>query len=311
MTEIIIRDGVIETLPSAWNVLAWDSTRNNSTPVATNLALASYSTWSEFALSNDYNLLSTFNQNDASALPVTYNLPGTDIDGSVMEYAGMQAPVWTYNGDPIGPFSGVVGFGGVLHLSFTSVSVDVRQLLISIGSKTSGNEPSWAYASMNYWFDASNGHHYIECRVGITIKSVKVNGFTYNIPHLYVIYKDTFGNAIKFYVDDVEIASIPLLSTSDPEWSTVNQNDDLDSWWAVSDYGYIPTAGTVASAVNVYTLFVIDYSEFYINHAPLLQLCQYRYGIITDTHPANTSTTTLTGATIAIFDDSIFDSMFI
>lgn len=311
MTEIIIRDGVIETLPTAWNILAWDSTRNNSIPVGTNAAFASYSTWAEFNLSSDYNLLSTFNQEDANALPVVYNIPGTDVDGSVMRYAGMQAPVWTYNGDPIGPFLGVVGFGGVIQLSFASISVDVRQLLVSIGSKTSVNEPSWAYASMNYWFDSSNQHHYIECRVGITIKHVKVNGFTYNIPHLYVIYKDTFANAIKFYVDDTEVASIPLLDTSDPEWSTANQNDNFDSWWVASDYGYVPTAGTIASAVNSYTLFVIDYSEFAVNHTPLLQLCQYRYGILTDVHHASTHTTTLDGSMVAIFNSSSFSTVFI
>lgn len=311
MTEIMIRDGVITTLPSTWTILAWDSTRNNSNAPLTNNVAIAYSVWNEFDLTTSYNVISTFNKNDVNAGTVTYNLPGTDVDGSTIIYPGMQAPVWTYKGNAIGPWSGVVGFGGVLQMSFISTASDVRQLLISVGSKTSGNEPSWAYASMNYWFDASNSHDYIECRVGVTIKKVKLNQFTNTIPHLYVIYKDTFASQIKFYVDNLLVASIPLLSISSPEWSTVNQNDDLDSWWMFSDYGYVPSSGTIASATNAYTLFVISYGAFSIDHTPLLDLCRYRYGIITDANTASTHTTTLDGTVIAIFDDCIFDTIFI
>lgn len=310
MTEIMIRDGVVATLPNTWTILAWDSTRNNSNIPLTNNVAIDYSVWNEFNLTTNYNLISTFNQNDANANTVVYNLSGTDVDGSIMLYAGMQAPVWTYNSIAYDT-SGVVGIGGVIQLSFLSTAVDIRQLLVSVGSKTPANEPSWAYAAMNYWFDASNSHDYIECRVGVTVKKVKVNQFDKTTPHLYVIYKDTLASQIRFYVDDFLAASIPFLSTSDPQWSTINQNIDLDSWWAFSDYGYVPTAGTVASATNAYTLFVISYGAFSIDHAPLIELCHYRYRVATDSHIASTQTTTLDGNDVAIFGSSNFSTIFI
>jgi hypothetical protein len=311
MTEIMIRDGVITTLPSTWTILAWDSTRNNSNAPLTNNVAIAYSVWNEFDLTTNYNIVSTFNKNDANASTVFYDLPGTDLSGSIVTYPGMQASVWSYRGNAIGPWAGTVGFGGVLQMAFSSIASDVRQLLLSVGSKNSENEPSWAYASMNYWFDASNLHDYIECRVGITIKKVKLNQFDKTIPHLYVIYKDTFSSQIRFYVDNLLVASIPLLSTSDPEWSTVNQNDDLDTWWAFSDYGYVPSAGTPATYTDAYTLFVISYGGFGVNHTPLLDLCRYRYGIITDANTASTHIITLDGSMIAIFDISDFDTTFI
>jgi len=310
MTEIMIRDAVVVTLPNTWTILAWDSTRNNSNAPLTNYTLTDYSVWNEFNLTTNYNLISTFNQYDVNANTVVYNLQGTNVDGSILLYNGMQAPVWTYNGIAYNT-AGVVGIGGVIQLSFLSTAVDIRQLLVSVGTKTFGNEPSWAYAAMNYWFDASNSHDYIECRVGVTVKKVKVNQFDKTTPHLYVIYKDVLASQIRFYVDNFLAASIPFLSTSDPQWSTSNQNIYLDSWWAFSDYGYVPTAGTVASATNAYTLFVISYGAVSINHASLIELCQYRYNVTTDAHSASTQTTTLTGSNVAIFGSSNFSTVFI
>lgn len=309
MTEIMIQDGVVQSLPTEWEILAWDSTRNNSNATQINNASAFYSIWNEYKLFANNNVISTYNQEDVNAEGVTYNAIGSDLDGSILKYYGMEAPVWTYNGDAYN-INGILAFGGVLQLSFASTAVDLRQLLVSIGSATSGNEPSWAYASMNYWYHASNSHDYIECRVGVTIKKVKVNNFDKTLPHLYTIYRDSTD--ILFYVDNLFLASIPLLSTSDPLWSSENQNEDFNSWWVFSDYGYIPSAGTVASYTNAYTLFVIlsDFSAG-VDHPPLVDLCKYRYGITVGANTASTQTTTLTGSEIAVFGSSNFSTVFI
>lgn len=315
MTEIRIRDGVVTNIPTSWNVKAWDSTHNNDNPLLTNSVSQSYGVWSEWGLSSTYNMVSTWGMNDAFAGGFILYPQNTQINSSVTLYPSLYTNTWVYNGSQITLSAGGSDiFGAVIQFAYDPVTTtgNLRQLLVTLGEKDSANEPIWSGASMGYWYDDSNDHHYVECRVGEVIKKVKINGFNNLKPHLYAIRRGgAFTPNLYFYVDYMLVATIPYPSGS--LWTVDNSTTNYDMWWYQSDYGYVNSAGTVL----IYSDYVFAYTLFWINtdgsydHNELVSLCRNRYGIGNSQHTTSTSTITLNGSNFGVFGTSTFDTVFL
>lgn len=316
MTEIRIRDGVVTNIPTSWNVKAWDSTHNNDNIPLTNDASQLYSTWSEWGLSSTYNMVSTWGANDAFAGTFQSYAQNTQLESSVTLYPSLYTNTWAYNGSAITLSAGGNDiFGAVIQFAYDPLTVtgDIRQLLLTLGAKDSENEPIWSGASMGYWYDDSNDHHYFECRVNEVIKKVKINGFNNLKPHLYAIRRGgAFDTNLYFYVDYMLVATIPYPSGA--LWEINNSTTDYDMWWYQSDYGYVNSSGTVliySGYVLAYTLFWITTDDTTYDHNELVSLCRNRYGISNSEHTTSTSTITLNGSNFGVFGTSTFNTVFL
>ena len=311
MTEIRIRDGVIANLPSTWNVLAWDATRNSDNAILQNSVPEYYSIWSEWNLTQSYNMISTWGQYDADAsLSTTYSANRTLESGGVTLYPSFWASVWTYNGNDIVAVKNNELFGMVAQMDIWPTNTgDVRQFLISVGARGNDKQPTWAAAGLAYWYDSSNDHHYFECRVGEIVKQVKVNGFNSKTPHLYVIRNRDIGNEFVFYMDSLELATISHPNYPTTLWTANNQTTVYNGWWYQSEYNYKYLIGNPVDETVAYTLFYIHTEDTAYDHTELVSLCRNRYGIGNSQHTASSSTITLTN--FGVFGTSTFSTIFL
>lgn len=313
MTEIRIRDGVIANLPTAWNIFAWDATRNNNNALLeNNIPFTFYSTWCEWNLTQSYNMISTWGLDDQYATPSITIVDNQTLEsGGVTQYPSLYATVWSYHGDDIDEIvaNNDELFGSVLQMDiWPTTTGDVRQLLISVGARDNENYPIWAVAGLAYWYDSSNDHHYFECRVGDVVKKVKVNGFDNKKPHLYVIRNFIAESRFVFYMDSLELATISS-PTIGSLWTSDNQTTDYDGWWYQSSYNYEYLAGNAVDQTLAYTLFYIYKEDLTYDHAELVLLCRSRYGIGNSQHTALSSTITLTN--FGVFNTSTFSTIFL
>lgn len=322
MTEIRIRNGVLRTLPAQWTVYAWDTTRNDDNFIYTNAIGATYSIWDEWALNNTYVHISTWGGADPVAVyatlypqktvlgslvnPNTATYPPNTPIGNTTTYPSYFTTTWYYVGANIELSTNTI-WGSVFQLNIPSPTFDLRQLIISLGVRNSGNEPIWSAVSINYFLDFSNNHDYFECRVGEIIHKVKLNQFNRNNPHMCAIRRGT--TQIHFYVDSMLIASINFPSGT--LWTAQNSTIDYNTWWYLSPYGYAPVSGTFNNTYPlIYALFRLDMSIVY-DHSQMLLLCKSRYAVDDSAHSASTQTITLNGSNFAVFDSSVFNTVFL
>lgn len=311
MTEIRIRDGVISNLPTTWNVLAWDATRNNDNVALQNNVSNNYSIWSEWNLTQSYNMISTWGLDDSNASEsIIYPSNRTLESGGITLYPSSWANVWAYNGNEITATKNNELFGMVAQMDiWPTTAGDVRQLLVSVGANDSSHYPIWAAAGLAYWYDSSNDHHYFECRVGEIVKQVKVNGFNNKTPHLYVIRNRDIGNEFVFYMDSLELATISHPNYPTTLWTANNQTTVYNGWWHQSEYNYVYLTGNPVDQTLAYTLFYIYTEDTAYDHTKIVSLCQNRYGIGNHQHTASSSTITLTN--FGIFGTSTFSTIFL
>ena len=324
MTEIRIRNGIPRNLPTQWYVRAWDSIRNDNDARYTNIAGAQYSQWDEWNLQNTFIMASTWGIYDGGAtvatlLPQRTTLgtlsfpdsatypPNTSL-GDVTLYPSYFTKSWVYQGIPYS-LATITVWGAVIQFNITDLSLNLRTLLITVGTADADMYPNWSAVSMNYWWDASNQHDYFECRIGNIVKKVKINQFQRDKPHLYAIRRDvSIGNLFHFYVDSMLIASNYF--PSGVLWTAANSTNTYNMWWYLSDYGYAPSPGALGTNPITYALFRIDMDIAY-DHSHILLLCKSRYyiddsGILSSTH-----TTILNAINFCVFDGSLFPTVFL
>lgn len=337
MTEIRIRNGVPKSLPSYWSIYAWDASRNDDNSSYTNAVGAQFSLLDEWKLQNAFFLESTWGLYDSTAvfgqlyqpktpigvspIPQSATYPPNTALGNVTSYPSIVANSWTYRGafinlvnsnpwyqnDNAWIYNNTV-WGAVIQFNIFSLAANIHQFLITVGTRLIGEPyPSWAAVSMNYWYESSNQHDHIECRVGEIIQRVKLNQFDRTKPHLYVIQRSP--THLNFYVDSDLIASIPIPSGT--LWTSTNSTNIYDIWWYLSSYGYQYSSG---STVNVfsYAYFRMDMS-WYTNsdHSNVVLLCKSRYSIDDSAHSTSTQTITLNQNDFGIFGSSVFSTRFL
>lgn len=316
MTEIIIRNGVIANL--SFNPVAWDAARFADIATGTNSASRSYSVWSDYTLSTTKKFESTYNDNDTQASTLTLNPPFTSYniynDDAIEHPYFTGASAITYAGEDV-VFDTTVGVIMMYARQTTPLTTDTSIFILSLGI-TKGTTafaggsripyPSMTYASMHYFFDFNNTHHYLVCRVGTKIEKVKLNQFEPNKPHIYAVTQDATN--CTFYMNDLVLAVIPNISSSvDAVWNSAYNYRNWDTVWIGGRKGYVENPTTLTT--QQFAVFAIVNSVSPISE--LIDLALNRYTLCTTGHTASSTSITLNSSTIVVFDSATFSGLLV
>lgn len=320
MTEIIIRNGQVANLSFDDALVAWDASRLQDITNAQNFALVNYSIWSDYSLSTTKYLESTYNNNDSNASvlvlhpPLSVNAynneeithPYFDSESNTaIAYAGEdQIPYLT---------TGVIAmFASDTILADTSIfilSIGITEGTTAFAGGSRIPYPSMTYASIYYFFDFHNTHHYLVCRVGTKIKKVKVIDFEPNKPHVFAIEDTLLDGNINFYLNSTTIAQIPKISASvDSVWNSAYNYRDWDTMWIGGKRGFVEDSGTLSN--QPFAIFAAFNCGNYVA-SEMTELALNRYNLCTTGHVASSTSITLDDSDIVVFDSATFSGLLI
>lgn len=306
-TEIIIRDGVVQSL-SGDPLYVFDASRNAD--VADNY------TWADINLTGIYTMDSRYKTTDTNTLRFSRNNYWAYVESSPLRYSGPADVYYPSTLDNTNPPNVIIAkirptLSANTQYSLIQACNTIRNVNAVTGNQSvrryAPNDISWfAYAMTIRMGTGTNV--IIDCRSGRKYVSVTITNFDFTVAHVFA----TDGNV--FYLDGTVIATVTAIQIDNDGFTDVNapnkaNTPSSDNTPYVSSTLFSGTKGynftTNFGDTIYYNIYAI--TAYFGSMLELQYLACYRYGA-TLTTPVFTATAqaTLSTSQVVVFNNATF-----
>lgn len=312
MTEVIIKNGIVKTLPSM-GISAYDSAYSQSSydpNDSTKINLFPFNYTADTYLYFDIATFVLSGANGSNSVnfefsDTTFSWPAYDISSNIRYVSTLSASILSGFGC-VGYFK---SFGGNYFITVAALSYTYN----GTANNNSLSDIKYTIAKMQLYKDGSN--YFVRCIVRNKFKILQLSNWDEVSAHTFSIVMTSSGSnyTVNFYIDD-QLASVMTFVASNDGYASYNwpNSANADTFYVRYADNVFPNvdqpSGYVAPSMAINAAWILSsFNLFSTNYSQLVDLCMSRYNIDTSTTITETSSGTFSTAT---FGSSTFNGTF-